>query len=130
MPVRREIGRGMVESIGIDQAGERSERQVGPVYGMGEQQRIAWRRLDRPKIIELDDETVVIEERRADDLTWIVKPDGRMRIFADESLGYVKAPGELSVLDVQIDWKRNEKAVGHGIDEGRAFLNGQGFLAH
>src|ERR1700720_4212602 len=80
MPARREIGRGMVESVGIDQAGERREWQVGPVYGMGEQQRIAWRRLDGPKIIELDDETVVIEERRADQLTWIVKPGGRVRI--------------------------------------------------
>src|SRR6202035_3933420 len=130
MPARREIGRGLVESVGIDQAGERREWQVGPVYGMGEQQRIAWRRLDGPKIIELDDKTVVIEERRADDLTWIVKPDGRMRIFADEALGHVKAPGELSVLDAQIDWQRNEKAVGHGVDERRAFLNGLGFLAH
>src|ERR1700730_5221736 len=130
MPAGREIEPGMWKSVGSDQAGERREWQVGPVYGMGEQQRIAWRRLDGPKIIELDDETVVIEERRADDLTWIVKPDGRVRIFADESLWHFKAPGELSVLDVQIDWKRNEKAVGHGVDEGRAFLNGQGFLAH
>src|SRR5580704_9136931 len=36
MPVRREIGRGVVKCVGIDQAGERGERQVGPVYGMGE----------------------------------------------------------------------------------------------
>src|SRR5580692_5786274 len=125
MPARREIGRGVVKRVGIDQAGEGGERQVGPIYRMGEQQRIPRRRLDGPKIVELDDEAVVIEERRAHDLTWIVKPDRRVRIFADESLWHVKAPGELSVLDGQIDWKRDEKAVGHGVDEWRAFLNGQ-----
>ena len=51
----------------------------GAVDRMREQQRIAGRRLDGPEIVELDDEPVVVEERRAGDLAAVVKGDRRAR---------------------------------------------------
>src|SRR6202012_3144178 len=57
------IQRRVVKRIAGDQAGQRRERQVAAIDRMGEQQRVALRRLDSPERVELDDEAIVLEER-------------------------------------------------------------------
>src|ERR1700682_1566072 len=106
---------------------------------MREQQRVTFGRLDRPKIHKLDDEAVRVEDRRAGRLARIVKVDRGARIFADEPVRDWEVPTEFAVLHREIYRKRNEKSVGHGIDEGRTLLDGElllvrhrieGFLRH
>src|SRR5450755_4987428 len=87
MPVRRKIHRAVVEGVAIDETGDRRKWQVGAIDRVGEQDRVARRRFDGPEIVEFDDEAVLVEERRAGNLAGIVKPDRRMWVLADESLG-------------------------------------------
>ena len=48
MPMRREMDPAIAVEVAIDQPGQRGERQVEAVDRMGEQQRIAFGRLDAP----------------------------------------------------------------------------------
>ena len=68
VPACRKIDRVLIERVAIDHSGQRRKRQVGAIGRMSKQQRIALRRFDRPKIVELDDELVLIEEWRAGNL--------------------------------------------------------------
>src|SRR6516225_11185871 len=111
-----------MEGVAIDQAGERRERQIGAIDRMRAQQRIAGRRFDGPEIVELDDEAVILEQWRAGDLTLVVKSDRRIRIFPSQSRRRIEIPAELAVLHFEIDRKRDEKPIGHGVDERRHFL--------
>ena len=72
MPPRREIYEIVRISVGTDESRDGHKRQIGAVQRMCEQQRVAGRRFDRPKVIEFDDELVVIKERRACDLGAVV----------------------------------------------------------
>jgi hypothetical protein len=51
---------GVVVAVAIDEASQCGERQVETIGRMGEQQRVAVRRLDRPEIVEFDQEPVGI----------------------------------------------------------------------
>ena len=62
MPARRKAQGTVTKRVAIDQAGERGERQVGAIDRMGEQQRVARRRLDVPETVEFDDEAVLVEK--------------------------------------------------------------------
>ena len=53
MPARRKIDGAVVKVVAIDQARERRKRQVGAIDRVGEQDRVARRRLDGPEIVEL-----------------------------------------------------------------------------
>src|SRR5262249_8752755 len=76
-PARREVDEVVLVEIAVDQPGQSRERQVMPIDRMGDQERIARRRFNRPKTIELDDEAVFLEERRALDLDVVVEIERR-----------------------------------------------------
>ena len=51
MPARRKVDGAVVKIVAIDQAGQRRERQVGAIDRVGEEDRVARRRLDGPEKI-------------------------------------------------------------------------------
>lgn len=53
-----------------------------------------------------------------------------MGVFAGQSRRRVEVPAELAVLHFEIGRERDEKPVGHGIDEGRTFFDRLRLLAH
>jgi hypothetical protein len=69
-----------------------------------------------------DDETVVIDVRRADGLARIVKPDRRIGKFADEPLGHLEIQAKLP--------SRNSRSIGSGMRNPKvmASMNGGAFL--
>jgi len=101
MPAYGKIDRTVKKRVAIDQPGERGERQVGAIDRMREQKRVTRRRLDGPEAVEFDDEAIVIEERRSDNLTGIVKSDRGKRIFADEILWQIEIPVELAIANFE-----------------------------
>src|SRR5262245_11446246 len=75
--------------------------------------------LDRPVIVEFDDEAVLIEERRPGNLAAVVKIDRRARIIG-EAAGHIPVPAEFAIFDREITGERHEKSVGHRVDDRRA----------
>jgi hypothetical protein len=123
VPMRREMNPGVVVVVAIDQTGQGGERQVEAIDRMGEQQRVAFGRLDGPEIVEFDEVAVGVEQRRAGDLAGIVESDRRAQ-EADFSAGRrVVVPGEFAVLDLHVTNQRDQKARCHGVDEWRTALD-------
>src|SRR4029453_12066592 len=122
-PARRKIDEIVLVEISVDQPGQRQEREVVAIDRMGDQQRIAWRRFNGPEVIELDDKGVVLEQRRAGDLPIVVEVEWRARIARDCAARQLKIPRERAILDLEIGDQRNQEAVRHRIDEGRALLD-------
>src|SRR5262245_50368552 len=113
----------MLVEMGIDKPSQRHERQIMAIDWMSDQKRIAGRRFDRPEIVELDDEGVVPEERRAGNLGAIMEAERRARIACRRARGPFEVPGEGAILDFDVGHERNEKAVGHRVDERRTLLD-------
>src|SRR5258707_9755946 len=53
-----------------------------------------------------------------------------MRVLATESRGPLEIPAEFSVAHLKVDRQWHQKSIGHGVDEGRAFFDGETLLAH
>lgn len=77
VPPRREMHQAVGVKIGIDEAGNGGKRQIGTIDRVRDEERIAGRKLDRPEIVELDDEAITVEKRRALDLNVVVIIDRR-----------------------------------------------------
>ena len=110
VPMRGEMDPAVVIAVAIDQSAQRGERQVEAIDRMGEQQRIALRRLDGPEIVEFDQEAVGLEQRRADDLAGIMESDRRAREVELPAGRNVVVPGDLAVLDPEVADQRNQEA--------------------
>jgi hypothetical protein len=94
-------------AVRVDEAGERSERQVGAVERVRDQERVAGRQFERPEIGEFDQELVFAEERRADHLIVVVKSIGaRMKP--------VSAPAGTSRSHVNVPSRTRRSATSGG----------------
>src|SRR5262249_19701346 len=116
-PARRKVDEIVLVEIGIDEPGQSQEREIVTIDRMGDQQRIAGRRFDRPEIVELDHDGIVPEEWRAGHLRTVVKVERRTRIARDRAVRELEVPCERAVLDLDVSHEWNQKAAGHRIDE-------------
>jgi hypothetical protein len=89
---------------------------------MGEQHRIAFRRLDRPEVVEFGQEAIGVEPRRAADLTGVVEAVRRAYEADLSARRQIVVLSEFAVFDPQVADQWNQKAGGHGVDKGRTTL--------
>src|SRR5437016_10939099 len=94
---------------------------------MRDQNRVTGGQLDCPKIIELDDELVFVEERRSGDLAAVVKADRRTGDVGKFASGPAGLPGELAIFDREVGGQWHQEAIRHGINDWRALLDGEIF---
>src|SRR6185437_7887170 len=81
VPVGRKMNPAVAITIAIDHPAQCGEWQIEAIERMREQQGIARRRFDAPQIVKLDQESIGLEQRRADDLAYVVETDRRAREF-------------------------------------------------
>jgi len=76
------------------------------------------------QIVKLDQESIGLEQRRADDLAYVVETDRRARELERSAGRQIIVPGDRAVLDPEIANQRNQESGGHGVDERGTALDG------
>jgi hypothetical protein len=66
--------------------------------------------VDGPEIVEFDQETIGLEQRRAEDLAFVMKPDRRTHEVDGAAGRKFMIPGDLAVLESEIAHQRDQKA--------------------
>src|SRR3954466_16356338 len=121
-PAGRKIDVVVAVTVRINEPCKTDEGQIRPVDRMRHKQRISGRQLDGPEAVELQDEAVLLEERRPLHLVVVVKIERRTNRF-HACARNLAVPREDPVVDVEVGSQRNEKTVGHRIDERRTSLD-------
>ena len=123
-PDRRKIDAAVVKAIGIDQPRDQAKRQVVAVDRMGGKQRPAGLELDGPEAVEFERGLRRSANGASGNCAATWKLSGARGCPDVAGSGISQSHENASAIDRDVAGQQDHHAIGHGVDKGRALLDG------